>query len=185
MFLCETKGDEKVNNMNYKDTWTFQVAMQNEQDQMINKLMKDPLIKKIINKEIKGGKKVRSYFETKVVKVKGEKKENSSSIEVMIDGKKYTLCKEGYLHKEKGNWINGENLDEIKFPCFCRYSNNRHGLITKTYIGEDKETIYTLHGIENQYFSLSSIKSYSKLRRLIEAFNIHILKGKIILFEEE
>ena len=89
------------------------------------------------------------------------------------------------IEPKKDNWVNGENLDKIKFPCFCSYSDNRHGLITKTYIGEDKETIYTLHGIENQYFSLSSIKSYDSLEKLIKAFGIHILKGKIIIYEEE
>ena len=122
--------------------------------------------------DLKEVKKVnRPYFEMKVVKVKKEEKEWTPDCCPCCGAKR--------------EWVNDENLDKIQFPCFCRYSKNQHGIITKTYIGEHKETIYTLHGIERQFSSLSSIKSYDKLRRLIEAFDIHILKGKIIIFEEE
>ena len=143
-------------------------------------------------KKVKKVKKVsRPYLETKVVKVKKEKDFWCGGMK--IGDKQYKVFKRKngvpYLKEfdkpQKGNWVNGENLDKIKFPCFCRYSKNRYGIITKTYIGEDKKTIYTIHGIENQYFSLSSIKSYSDLKKIIKAFDIHILKGKIILFEEE
>ena len=60
------------------------------------------------------------YFETKVVKVKKEKKECIG--EICIRGKRRPLYeKDHYIYfegkdKSKGNWVNGENLDKIKFP---------------------------------------------------------------------
>ena len=60
----------------------------------------------------------RPYFEMIVKKVKRLKEKHSSPTEITIDGKKYTLSEDKdenvYLHKEKGNWVNGECIDKIK-----------------------------------------------------------------------
>ena len=132
----------------------------------------------------------RPYFETQVIKIK--KKEQKEIVK--FRGKKYIITRnmlngvtylDEYKGKLKGNWVNGENIDKIKFPCFCKYYKDQYGIITKIYTGEEEErVIYTIHGIERQYFSLSSIKSYDNLEKLIKAFDIHILKGKIILFDD-
>jgi len=123
------------------------------------------------------------YFETKVVKVKKEKKES-------YIGKKYALyteckfCGEPIYHEcKKTNIVNGENLDKIKFPCFCSYGNNRLGMITSgTPTYENYE--YILHNIGSQS-GCSALTRSGSLGGLIKNQNIHILKGKIILFEEE
>ena len=126
----------------------------------------------------------RPYFEIKVVKVKKEKEYFN---QIIIDGKKYTLCKEEYLHKEKGSWVNDENIRKIKFPCFCSFkyrTETHYGIITRTQLNLNRDH-YTLHSIWKQHSSYSSVKSYSELKELIENYDIHILKGKIILFEKE
>ncbi len=150
----------------------------------------------IQEKEVK--KMSRPYFETKVVKVKkvekGKEKcihvgmayaENKTgdTIECMNCGEYFVL--EG-KEQPKGNWVNGENLDKIKFPCFCSYGGSQYGMITKTKANEafDNE-FYTLHGIKKQYSSFSSIRSYYNFVDLIRVWDIHILKGKIIIFEGE
>jgi len=73
-------------------------------------------------KLLKGGEKVRPYLEVKVVKVKKP--------------------------QPQGNWVNGENLDAIKFPCFCKYwefGETHYGLLTRFGDG----TI-VLHNISNK-----------------------------------
>lgn len=130
----------------------------------------------------------KPYFETKVIKVK--KDEEWIVGNAVIDDKTYPIYRNKrdriyFKSRTKDNWVNGENLDKIKFPCFCSYNGDQYGIITKTYIGEGKDPIHTLHSIQRQFYSLSSKKSYSGLRKLIKAFDIHILKGKIIIFEEE
>ena len=90
-----------------------------------------------------------------------------------------------------GNWVNGENLDKIKFPCLCRF-NNKHtcrsgyGMVNFKYCNNEI--------IEYKFTELKQIKAgyvqgrdmtYNSLKKLIEDYDIHILKGKIIIFEEE
>ena len=130
------------------------------------------IIVKIINKEVK---KVRPYFEMEVVKVKKEKKEQ-----------KYCPCCGGKIEMEKpiGNWINGENLDKIKFPCFCKWGTKRTlGQLNSFDIGDG--TVYELHNIGRQCEKINRIAHSKALEDLIDGWSIHILKGKIILFEEE
>jgi len=90
------------------------------------------------------------------------------------------------LVEEKGNWVNGENLDAIKFPCFCSYENNQTrflGEINSSFrIGHGQE--YILSYVEGQG-DTSIVEQNKSLKNLIEVHNIHILKGKIIIFEEE
>jgi len=133
----------------------------------------------------------RPYLEVKVVKVK--KKEQKEIVK--FRGKKYIITRnkligktylDEYKGKSKGNWVNGENLDKIKFPCFCSYkygTGTHYGMITRTRLNLNRDH-YTLHGIDKQHDSYSSIKSYPILEGLIENYDIHILKGKIIIFDD-
>ena len=139
------------------------------------------------------------YFETQVVKVRKEacNHENLKCYYSQQDGYiTYQCCKCKALIKikneqhPKGNWVNGENLDKIKFPCFCSYKYRQdmegiqgYGIITKTCTIQ--QDLYTLHGIDYQKSGISSMSSYGELKPLIKRYDIHILKGKVIIFEEE
>ncbi len=108
-------------------------------NEMIKKLLKDSLIKKIVKelneKEVR--KMSRPYFETEVVKVKKERKckhnygvfrcyECGKMLEKYVPSDTMSIKK-----KPKGNWLDGENLDKIKFPCFCSFIEDG-----KKYYGE-------------------------------------------------
>ena len=123
------------------------------------------------------------YFETKVVKVKKAEKPIVSSKEWTPDY--CPCCGQRTVVEKKGNWVNGENLDKIKFPCFCRYNAGYTGMITK-----DGMNYYELHNIEKQadenYLGGRTLVAKElDLKILIKCWHIHILKGKIIIFEEE
>ena len=145
------------------------------------------------------------YFGLKVVKVKKEKNKckhlNAPCIHTYIYngeircpqcGKILTpewlekrIIIDPLLVKEekKGNWVNGENLDEIKFPCFCSYSNdNEKGI---GFFSKNNGYYY----IANINFQKRTQEDISDGRHDLKAFitknNIHILKGKIIIFENE
>ena len=140
---------------------------------------------------------MRPYLEVKVVKVKKEKEIYSSLTEIKIDGRKFRLYKDKkgnlYPHELKGNWANGENLDKIKFPCFCRFTYGEkrcYGEVNKAYdcgrdvdIYEISDISRQINGESGQMFSV--IYTSDSLIELIEVHEVHILKGKIILFEEE
>jgi len=140
-----------------------------------------------IKKEVK--KMSRPYFETKVVKVK--KKEQKEIVK--FRGKKYIITRnkligktylDEYKGKSKGNWVNGENLDKIKFPCFCRWSDNGWvGILIKDW--KDDEAVYTIVRIDRQTRKSETYGSFKSLKEFIEAYHIHILKGKVIIYEEE
>ena len=125
---------------------------------------------------------MRPYFETKVVKVK--KGKEKYSLQIIIDGKKYTLCKEEYLHKEKGNWVNGENLDKIKFPCFCSFTYFGEKLLGQINHSENGDFPYEIVGMGKQR-KTNVYRHSDSLKELIISHKIKILKGKIIIFEEE
>ena len=144
-------------------------------------------------KKVKEVKKVRPYFEMEVVKVKKKKDELIGS-GVRIGEKLYrpykTTKNRIYLEElQKGNWVNGENLDEIKFPCFCTHKDVSNGysgygmLISGIDGSYDKE--YELIDIGKQRNELTSVSSNKSLQELIEAWDVHIIKGKIIIYEEE
>ena len=138
----------------------------------------------------------RPYLEVKVIeeeKVKKGKKNNKCEHEYGL----FRCLKCGKVleewiptgsttPKKNGNWVNGENLDKIKFPAPCRYGGGMLGMITRTKANESMdEDFYTLHDIGKQHSSYSSVRSYYNFRDLIEVWDIHILKAKIILFEEK
>ena len=150
------------------------------------------VIKIIDKKEVKKMNKL-PYFETKVVRTK--KVENKYFRTQIIDGRIYgyyyskdkQLCLEEIKKKQpKGHWVNGENLDKIKFPCFCSYrshSGKKHYAQLNEYRGGDMGA-YKLSRLfqdegENIFLSADTLK------KLIRKWDIHILKGKIIIFEEE
>ena len=181
-----------IERMKFKDM-NFNDMCEREHLKMFKKLVNDPLIKKIIKKCHKFAnigkevKKVRPYFETKVVKVK---KKKTYSNHIIIDGKKYILYEDKkenvYPHKKKGNWVNNENLEKIKFPCFCSYrshSGKKHyaQLIKNKDNGKYKYELLRISQDNGESIFLSS----GSLRKLIRKWDIHILKGKIIIFEEK
>lgn len=179
---------------------SFNEICKTEYAKTINKLMNDPLIKKIL-KEVK---KMRPYLETKVVKVR---KKKTYSNHIIVDGKKYILDEDEeenvYPHKEKGNWVNGECIDKIKFPCFCRFDHRKglfsgkqgvHGIGIINRTAEAGEIQYQLSWADRQMENsgrldilnnLSVLCTTPLLKRLIELYDIHILKGKIIIWEEK
>lgn len=134
-----------------------------------------------------GGEKVKPYLEVKIVKVK--KEEKSCNAEFICP-----ICNKVLHHEDepekKGNWVNGENLDKIKFPCFCSFEDIRgrkyYGMINKDF-KDDIDTIsYNLVEISKQDDCVNAIWDYDSLEDLFKhGKNIHILKGRIILFEEE
>lgn len=175
MFLCETKGvkvmdDEELAYL--PDIYHECIENQTE---------------KIFKSITKGGEKVRPYLEVKVVKVKKEKEQ------------KYCPCCGGKVEMEKleGEWVNEENLDKIKFPCYCTFDANKGmlgdpnrsykvkgiGRIDLNYTESQRQ--YQLSWADHQENDLSVLCSTPSFKRLIEIYNIHIRKVKLILFEEE
>lgn len=131
----------------------------------------------------------KPYFEMKVVKVEKEKEYVG---EICIRGERKPLYIENnriYFEgkekpKRKGNWVNGENLDKIKFPCFCKWSNNGWvGMIIKDW--KECDAVYTLVRVDEQTNRNHTYGCFRSLEKLIKDYDIHILKGKIIIFEEE
>lgn len=184
--------------MSYKDTLTYAVAMHDFDEmcksdfkKMMKKLEADPLIKKIIKEcEEKEVKKVRPYFEVKVVKV--EKKNNNlcssfcSWNGFCIHQKKRIGKKECIISEDKGNWVNGENLDKIKFPVPCSYVESavkRIGMLNKVFFRGDYW--YLITDCSQQYIDSNGEQFYANLKNLIKNYDVHILKGKIIIYEEE
>ena len=141
------------------------------------------------------------YFELKVVKVKKRKKckheyiswEYGKEIKCLSCGRifndLYDVNKARNGENPKGNWVNGENLDKIKFPCFCTHKDKKYnytglGIIIKG-INDKIEENYKLIDIGKQHTRLNEVATNKSLKELIDIWNIHILKGKIIIFEEE
>lgn len=145
----------------------------------------------------------RPYFETKVVKVKKEKPLKTNwRIDLKDPLNPYCECpKCGATltckdNEKKGNWVNGENLDKIKFPCFCRFDSNKGifgsdsgqcvkgiGKIDKTW--EEGQDQYQISWADRQVKGLSVICTTPSLKRLFEIYQPKILPAKLILFEEE
>ena len=123
----------------------------------------------------------RPYLEVEVVKVKKVKKEWTPDC--------CPCC-----GKKSDNVVSGENLDKIKFPCFCSYKEQdgeqTYGELNKTYNEEKEITTYLLSDITCQVgykddFKHSIQYEDDLLERLLRNRKVHILKGKIIIFEEE
>jgi len=144
----------------------------------------------VIPKEVK--KVSRPYFELKVIKIKKPKYQSREVIKFM--GKKYEVfIKDGkvsirrhkHQYKPIGNWVNRENVDKIKFPCFCsykRFGKRKYGILIQGFVHNLNE--YILNHLDMQYEDIPvEIRSHS-LKKLIADYDIHILKGKVIVYEE-
>ena len=95
-------------------------------------------------------------------------------------------CSEVISNKpKKGNWINGENLDKIKFPVPVSYVSHTgkksYALLLKD--KENGEYKYRLLRM-SQDNGESIFLANDSLKHLIRKWDIHILKGRIVLFEE-
>ena len=157
------------------------------------------------NKFKKEVKKVRPYFEMKVVKVNKADYPKCKHLEVLFkDGifkcvncghrlkiKRYDKnTRWGWTEfkkKPKGNWVNGENLDKIKFPCFCSYTDGEGSLRKKGFLSASNGYYY-IADITSQKKEQNDVGVYSNcydLKTFIRENNIHIIKGKIIIYEEK
>jgi len=121
----------------------------------------------------------RPFFEMKVVKVKGKKKEYCPRCGSEI-----------IMEKPVGNWFNGENLDAIKFPCFCSYivvltGEKRYGELNKGWDDLVYKNNYTISNIEKQTTDMSVLYVDTSLKKLMINLKIKIEHGKVIIFEEE
>ena len=143
---------------------------------------------------------MKPYLEVKVVKARSEsnrklKKLEGEAIEIQrkIDRIK---GERGYKEgKWSGvNWVNGENLDKIKFPAFCSFIEDgarKYGEINVTYNEHIMKDEYLLSDITEQSYKEKAGHTFSvryssfSLKDLIKCQDIHILKAKIILFEEK
>ena len=140
----------------------------------------------------------RPYLEVEVVEVKTKKKKEIPAGCVNCGAK--NIChkyEERYKKLEKkGNWVNGENIDKIQFPCFCTFDANKgiFGDPGKTYkvhgIGKldlnytEGQRQYQLSWADHQQKDLSVLCETPSLKRLIDIYDIHIEKAKIIIFKE-
>jgi len=122
----------------------------------------------------------RPYLDVEVVEVKKEKKEWTPD---------YCPCCGQRTTKRKGNWVNGENIDKIKFPCvvsFNHFGRKCYGMINKDF-KDDLDTIsYNLVEIGKQDICVNAIWDYNSLEELFgnKDNDIHIEKAKIVIFKE-
>jgi len=134
------------------------------------------------------------YFETKVVKVRKTEEENLCG-GIRIGDKGYRVFRKGkgvpYLKEikqKKGNWANGENLDKIKFPCFCSFmygAEKCYGEINKNLVFKTNEFEFTMTDLTKQTKRVSIVYGYPTLKEMIEELKVKIKPGKVVIFEEE
>lgn len=131
------------------------------------------------------------FFEIKVIKVKKEKDRTcfhwsiSKPYMCGICGKTVKAIE---TIRKKGNWVNGENIDKIKFPCFCSFSDPTlkdycYGMIINE--GYFKSYILVEIKISGQSSGNMVRDKKDSIKELINYWDIHILKGKILIFKEE
>ncbi len=133
------------------------------------------------------------YFETKVVKVEKAKHEYLCPTCGRELPSNFTI-------EKKGNWVNGENLDKIKEalekgqPCLCSYKTicmgyKKHGMLITDIDNEGNNVLHLIKmdswGIKILLCAKTTYYCDENLKKLFEEYDIHILKGKLILFEEE
>ena len=124
------------------------------------------------------------YLSVKIVKV--EKKKDKYFAKGKIQGRIVGLFKKDSEICSETIKPNSENVDKIKFPAPCSYISHtgkkRYALLLK---GKDN------NGYKYELLKMSQdngesiFLSNTSLKHLIRKWNIHILKGRIVLFEEE
>ena len=162
----------------------------------LSELMENPkafkeLEERLRIKKLEGGEKVnlqdRPYLEVEVVEVKTKKKKEIPERCVGCRLVKTCVGIEKEREKEQqsnGNWVNGENLSKIKFPCACTYSymgRRLCGILASGFLADNYE--YILQRINSQD-NCSVVSRGNSLKELIEAYDIHIEKAKIVIFKE-
>ena len=82
-----------------------------------------------------------------------------------------------------GNWVNGVNLDKIKFPRFCSYvymNVRRFGELRMVSDGRYGGVYKIFNLCQDEGVSSYTVTEYS-LEAILENHDVHILKGKIII----
>ena len=135
----------------------------------------------------------RPYLDVEVVEIKTKKKKEIPKVCVECGLK--NICrqyKREYKKLEKpGTWVNGENLDKIKFPCLCSYmSMSGIRYCELDYIADReycKKPFYRMKELKQGKVGWEYINTYSNcdLEKLFKFAKPKILKGKVIIFEEE
>ena len=173
------KEEKKMNYEEWKKEHFERIRKEKEEKKMTMKFkMKHDKFKKL------------PYLDVKVVKVEKEKEDYWCG-GLTLDGKQYKIMKKKnkipYLKEfPKGWWVNGERIDKIKFPCFCSYVSNHmkwEGEINKSW-KTGKGNTYYLSSLNGQK-ECSMVAENNMFENLIKSYDIHILKAKLILFEEE
>jgi len=149
-------------------------------------------IKIMFRRETKGGEKVnlreRPYLDVEVVEVKVKKYipkvcRNCPSIEGCTD---IEDRRREEFRRKPGTWVNGENLDKIKFPCACSYDDYngvKYGMLTRGFVNGKSE--YLLHEVCNGQCWINSVEArFNDLEELMTLWNVHIEKAKIVIFKE-
>ena len=123
------------------------------------------------------------YFELKVVKVKKQPKDSATIYN------QCPICKE--IHKcnfkKQGNFVNGENIDKIKFPCLCSFlleGVETYGELDYVSFHRDRISLKELKQINKDGDKYYVDFPIDYLGEVIKTKKIKILKGKIIIFEE-
>jgi len=125
------------------------------------------------------------YFDVQVVKVKVEKKQDECK---EYDRKWCGKCPR-IPKRSKGNFVNGDNLDKIKFPCFCSFIpyEGEQEIYGELDLCKNRENIslkqlIQVSRFEQRYFSEFP---FCNLGEIIKMKKVKILKGQVKIFEEE
>ena len=134
----------------------------------------------------------RPYLDVEVVEVKVKKYipkvcRNCPSIEGCTDIE--DRRREELKHR-KGTWVNGENLDKIKFPCAVSFNNGFcgrcYGMINKDFKDDLCTISYNLVEIGEQNYFVNAIWDYDSLEDLFgdKCKDVHVEKAKIVICKE-
>ena len=117
------------------------------------------------------------YKYRKVIKFAGKK------YEVYIKDGKVSLRRHKHQREPGSNWINSENIDKIKFPCFCSYiyAGKKHIGMLNRYKDSGEYRLYNIDKQSKDNFE----DDCTSLKNLIKDYDINIIRGKVILYEEE
>ena len=151
----------------------------------------------MFRRETKGGEKVnlreRPYLDVEVVEVKVKKYipkvcRNCPSIEGCTD---IEDRRREEFRRKPGTWVNGENLDKIKFPCVCSYRQDgelKYGELDIVF--SNGYYYYKLRELKQMkgkcVIEIATSEQHYRLDLidLMKKFDIHIEKAKIVIFKE-
>jgi len=84
--------------------------------------------------------------------------------------------------KKKGTWINGENLDKMKFPSYIKYELNGKLRVGEIHRGKF-DPQYFITDVKQSKFDVK-LASNGILKTLMIMYKIKVLKAKLIIFDE-